>query len=50
MMHWSNTTLRITESEGPQQKRHRRSDPNVQRNESLTKYLLALRILNYVKS
>jgi DNA polymerase elongation subunit (family B) len=45
----SNTTLRITESEGPQQKRHRRSDPNVQLNESLAKYLLSLRILNYVR-
>jgi hypothetical protein len=38
----SNASLRITES---QQKKHRRSQSNVQRNESLAKYLLSLRIV-----
>jgi hypothetical protein len=38
----SNTSLRITEK---QQKKHRRSQSNVQRNESLTKYLLSSRIV-----
>jgi hypothetical protein len=43
----SNTSLRITER---QQKKHRRSQSNVQRNESLAKYLLSMQILNYVRS
>ena len=46
-----NTSLRIAETEEQQQKRHRRSELNVQRDESLTKYLLSpLRSLNYVIS
>jgi hypothetical protein len=36
----SNTSLKIVETEEQQQKRHRRSELNVQRDESLTKYLL----------
>ena len=41
------TSLRFTER---QQTKHRRSQSNVQRNESLAKYLLSIRILNYVRS
>ncbi|MGB6528499.1 MAG: hypothetical protein WBF33_10365, partial [Candidatus Nitrosopolaris sp.] len=33
-----------------QQGKHRRSQSNVQRNESLAEYFLSLRILNYVRS
>jgi hypothetical protein len=40
------TSLRLTER---QQTQCRRSQSNVQRNESLAKYFLSLRILNYVK-
>jgi DNA polymerase elongation subunit (family B) len=43
----SNTSLGIMER---QQKKHRRSQSNVQQNESLAKYFLSLRILNYVRS
>ncbi len=44
----SNINLRITER---QQREHRRSGPNVQRIESLPKYLLSLRTIdNYVRS
>ena len=40
-----NTSLRIMEREGQQlNKQSRRSEPNVQRDESLAKYLLSLRI------
>ncbi|MGC2684144.1 MAG: hypothetical protein WA323_19965 [Candidatus Nitrosopolaris sp.] len=41
------TSLRFTEI---QQTKHRRSQSNVQRNESLAEYFLSLRILNYVRS
>jgi DNA polymerase, archaea type len=41
------TTLRLTES---QQTKHKRSESNVQRNESLAKYLLSIQILSYVRS
>jgi DNA polymerase, archaea type len=41
------TSLRLTER---QQTQRRRSQSNVQRNESLAKYLLSMRILNYVRS
>ncbi|MGA9150091.1 MAG: DNA polymerase domain-containing protein [Candidatus Nitrosopolaris sp.] len=41
------TSLRSTER---QQTQRRRSQSNVQRNESLAKYLLSMRILNYVRS
>jgi len=41
------TTLRLTES---QQTKRRRSQSNIQRNESLAKYLLSIQILNYVRS
>ena len=43
----SDTSLRITER---RQKKCGRSEPNVQRNESLTKYFVSLRILNYIRS
>jgi len=43
----SNTSLRITER---QRKRQRRSELNVQRNESLAKYFTSLQILNYCLS
>jgi DNA polymerase elongation subunit (family B) len=43
-------TSLVMKREGQQQKRHRRSGSNVQLNESLTKYLLSLRIPNYVRS
>ena len=43
----SNTSLRIMKR---QQRKHSRSESNVQRNESLSKYHLSARILNYVKS
>jgi DNA polymerase elongation subunit (family B) len=39
-----NAGLRIMEKERRQQKRHKRSEVNVQRDESLAKYLLSLRI------
>ena len=42
-----NISIRITER---QQTQHKRSQSNVQRNESLAKYLLSMRILNYVRS
>jgi hypothetical protein len=41
------TNLRLTES---QQTNHKRSQSNVQRNESLAKYLLSMQIRNYVRS
>jgi hypothetical protein len=41
------TNLRLTES---QQTKHKRSQSNVQRNESLAKYLLSIQILSYVRS
>jgi len=41
------TNLRLTES---QQTKRRRSQSNIQRNESLAKYLLSIQILNYVRS
>jgi hypothetical protein len=40
----SNTSIRIKER---QQGKHRRSESNVQRNESLAKYFASLQILNY---
>ena len=43
----SDTSLRIMER---RQKKCGRSEPNVQRNESLTKYFVSLRILNYIRS
>jgi DNA polymerase, archaea type len=43
----SNTSLRITER---QPGKHRRSESNIQRNESLTKYFTSLQILNYCLS
>jgi hypothetical protein len=43
----SNISVRTTER---QQRKHSRSESNVQRNESLAKYFLSLRILdNYVR-
>jgi hypothetical protein len=41
------TNLRLTER---QQTKRKRSQSNVERNESLAKYLLSMRILNYVRS
>ena len=43
----SNTSLRFMER---QQTKRRRSQSNVQRNETLAKYLLSIRILDYVGS
>jgi hypothetical protein len=45
-----NSSLRITERERQQQKRHRRSESNVRRDESLAKYFLSLRIATYHSS
>jgi hypothetical protein len=41
------TNLRLTESH---QTKHRQSHSNVQRNESLVKYILSIQILNRVRS
>ena len=42
----SSTSPRITERNVQQQKRHKRSELNVQRDESLAKYLLSLQIVS----
>ncbi|MGA9154190.1 MAG: hypothetical protein WBZ36_26705 [Candidatus Nitrosopolaris sp.] len=45
-----NSSFRIMEKERQQQKRHRRSESNVRRDESLTKYFLALRMNHWLNS